>query len=737
MSETTCPVLFPTEEEFRNFYHYINTIEAKYPDICICKIVPPKSWKARKDYNINKIDLNITYPVKQSISGRSGIYSVTLFELKTFTLQQFYEKSLKMEYKKDENNFKERERQFWRSLGGTSGLGDPIYGVDVEGTLFTSDISHPTWNLNNLENLLNIFHIKLPGINTPMMYIGSWRAMFAWHVEDMDLYSINYLHYGACKSWYSIPPSLRKRFETFMNGYYPAEYSQCKDYLRHKTQLVSPTRLREQNIPYQQCVQHPGEFVITFPGAYHSGFNHGFNIAEATNFATERWIQIGIQASFCNCRPGSVTINMEEFETYYLREKKRLKQSSGGNIRSLLQNNNNTLMKIQETPFNDPYEYFVDDTVYDDNNYFNEQEDRVRCVRGVCTMVMIPPNYRDPLVVKERERLSYYNSYYDCYCCDSDNVEHYTLQQCNKCDLYYHPQCIIDTFEQDGYDLSYLKDKICHVCYFIDSSDVFRTPDYDEEEGNSKKNKSNKRKKRKEEEINQSYSSSSKVKNEGKKPRTVRSSINRKTLEDHNDDEEEDLWFQDNSIQSSSIKPSARFSSAQPIDLTNDDDPLSDLPPVTAKIRPSSSSQTLQSEDDEEDELSSEEDEENSKVANNLSYLNAVEKTKKAMTGTRRKSKEDSTTTFKIGDKVKIKLIGHSKSTIGRIVAIEGKYGKFHIPNRSSQEDTWHPLNEFQNCNDPNGNEESDDNDELKGMDEEQRKIIEGPKMNYVVKPVK
>jgi hypothetical protein len=69
--------------------------------------------------------------------------------------------------------------------------------------------------------------------------------------------------------------------------------------------------LAADGVPVNRLVQHEGEFVLTFPFAYHSGYNLGFNCAESINFALNDWIPIGRKAESCKCINDSVKIDVE------------------------------------------------------------------------------------------------------------------------------------------------------------------------------------------------------------------------------------------------------------------------------------------------------------------------------------------------------------------------------------------------------------------------------------------
>lgn len=61
-----------------------------------------------------------------------------------------------------------------------------------------------------------------------------------------------------------------------------------------------------------------GEFIITFPGAYHSGYNQGYNCAEAVNFASPSWIPHGRKSVNCVCgKPEEILrIDMNVFSDF-------------------------------------------------------------------------------------------------------------------------------------------------------------------------------------------------------------------------------------------------------------------------------------------------------------------------------------------------------------------------------------------------------------------------------------
>nr|POF17780.1 dna damage-responsive transcriptional repressor rph1 [Quercus suber] len=203
----------------------------------------------------------------------------------------------------------ELETHYWKSLA----FNQPMYAADMPGSLF--DDTTTSWNVAKLENLLDVLGTKVPGVNTAYLYMGMWKATFAWHLEDVDLYSINYIHFGAPKQWYSISQEDARKFEAAMKNNWPQDAKNCDQFLRHKTYLISPDVLQKQyGVKVNKLVHYEGEFVITYPYGYHSGYNIGYNCAESVNFATESWLEFGRIAKKCNCESDNVWVDVSEIE---------------------------------------------------------------------------------------------------------------------------------------------------------------------------------------------------------------------------------------------------------------------------------------------------------------------------------------------------------------------------------------------------------------------------------------
>jgi len=283
-------------------------------------------------------------PMTQIIRGIGGIYEFTFMDNKPTTVAEFREKADKyiesqLGGKINKQDIDLLERKFWKRLGPT--MESSMYGADMDGTLFSKDDNIDfDWNLSKLQSCLQLLLMDqddndkksdvggIPGVTTPYLYFGMWASVFCAHTEDMNLLSINYLHAGAPKVWYAIAAGEdSRRFEHLMEANYHHARKDCPEYLRHKRSLVSPSILKSAGIPYTRTVQYPGDAIVTFPGSYHSGFNTGFNVAEATNFAVPEWIPYGRIAHVCNCRPDSVRLDVNRLETLLLQYEKEVKQT--------------------------------------------------------------------------------------------------------------------------------------------------------------------------------------------------------------------------------------------------------------------------------------------------------------------------------------------------------------------------------------------------------------------------
>ncbi|KAJ1450474.1 JmjC domain, hydroxylase-domain-containing protein [Pelagophyceae sp. CCMP2097] len=150
------------------------------------------------------------------------------------------------------------------------------------------------WNLNNIarwpSSVLRHLQVQLPGVNLPWLYVGMLFATFSWHNEDNYLYSINYNHVGCAKQWYGVPGASADAFERVARILFQQRLQEVPELLHHMTTQFNPGKIREMDVPVYRLRQGAGEFVVTFPRAFHSGFSYGFNVGEAVNFATAAWI---------------------------------------------------------------------------------------------------------------------------------------------------------------------------------------------------------------------------------------------------------------------------------------------------------------------------------------------------------------------------------------------------------------------------------------------------------------
>ncbi|XP_010250905.1 PREDICTED: lysine-specific demethylase JMJ705-like [Nelumbo nucifera] len=332
------PEYHPSVAEFQDPIAYILKIEKEASKFGICKIVPPlpplpkktvianinRSLAARNNNSNSKSLPAFTTrqqqvgfcprksrPVQKPVWQSGETYTLQEFEAKA---KQFEKTHLKKTGKKAISAL-EIETLFWKAS-----MDKPFsveYANDMPGSAFepvngkkwqeageAGSVGETAWNMRGVSrakgSLLRFMKEEIPGVTSPMVYIGMLFSWFAWHVEDHDLHSLNYLHMGAGKTWYGVPRDAAFAFEEVVRVHgYGEEVNPLVTFaiLGEKTTVMSPEVLISTGIPCCRLVQNAGEFVVTFPRAYHSGFSHGFNCGEAANIATPEWLRVAKEAA--------------------------------------------------------------------------------------------------------------------------------------------------------------------------------------------------------------------------------------------------------------------------------------------------------------------------------------------------------------------------------------------------------------------------------------------------------
>jgi len=172
---------------------------------------PPKSTKVKKE---QLSDDEVDGPQQKSVSSRRQHNHGAQADVVDEEAFKSFDYRIHNQDEWTSERCQELETAYWKSLN----FNNPLYGADMPGSLF--DDGTESWNVAKLENLLDVLGQKVPGVNTAYLYLGMWKATFAWHLEDVDLYSINYIHFGAPKQWYSISQADARRFEAAMRSEY-------------------------------------------------------------------------------------------------------------------------------------------------------------------------------------------------------------------------------------------------------------------------------------------------------------------------------------------------------------------------------------------------------------------------------------------------------------------------------------------------------------------------------------
>jgi hypothetical protein len=255
------PEFRPTAAEFADPIAYILKIEAEASRYGICKIVPPLAPPPR-EATVERLKASFAANAASTAAGDVAAPAPTFptrlqqvgFSAKNrrpasrrvwesgerYTLEAFRAKARDIEIPRHAVPPKhatqlQLEALFWGACAGKpfnveygndmpgSGFAAPEeLNLDLEGAggnaaLAARDVGETEWNMRLAPrargSLLQAMGRDVAGVTTPMLYVAMLYSWFAWHVEDHELHSLNYLHFGKSKTWYGVPRDAMLAFE--------------------------------------------------------------------------------------------------------------------------------------------------------------------------------------------------------------------------------------------------------------------------------------------------------------------------------------------------------------------------------------------------------------------------------------------------------------------------------------------------------------------------------------------
>jgi hypothetical protein len=181
-------IIRATEEEMRNFQAFLSQLYVQ--DLGMrngfVKVVPPSNFFLSEfDAENYSFRSNFEFNMQELVPTLSG------------GVQLFSKGGRRISWPQIRQKHGSRvvdEVDFWSISSTTSQL----YVVGEGSRMRDTDWAFPKLG----ERLAHEIGGSFVGVTTPFLYHGTAGSTFTWHVEDQQLYSANYMHFGAPKVWY-------------------------------------------------------------------------------------------------------------------------------------------------------------------------------------------------------------------------------------------------------------------------------------------------------------------------------------------------------------------------------------------------------------------------------------------------------------------------------------------------------------------------------------------------------